>query len=283
MGSGRIGKIIICSTPIGNLDDISKRLICSLNDADVIYAEDTRVTSKLLNYLKVEKPIKRLDENIMDKHAAIVVDEAKSGEVIAYCTDAGTPGVSDPGLKLVEAARDAGVEVEVVPGPSALISAYVASGFTNQSFFFGGFLPRKENAQINYLKELANLNAVLIFYESAKRLVSTLTNIAEVFPKTEISVCRELTKLHEEINVGNSLNVLEDYKSREAIKGEIVICINNNPQNNSEDSDSGDTTFKLAQYLHQYGAKTGDISSALQEVFNISKNEAYEIALNVKK
>ena len=119
MGSGRIGKIIICATPIGNLDDISKRLISALNDADVIYAEDTRVTSKLLNYLKIEKPIKRLDENIMDAHATAVVDEAKAGEVVAYCTDAGTPGVSDPGLKLVEAARNANVEIEVVPGPSA--------------------------------------------------------------------------------------------------------------------------------------------------------------------
>lgn len=281
MGSRRVGKIIICATPIGNLDDISSRLGSSLQDADIVYAEDTRVTLKLLNHLNIEKPIKRLDDNIMDKHASFVIDEVKRGEVIAYCTDAGTPGVSDPGLKLVEAAREADVEVEVVPGPSAVISAYVASGFTNQCFYFGGFLPRKENAQINQLKSLSKLDAVLIFYESPKRLVATLTSIAEVFPKTQISVCRELTKIHEEVNIGASFDVLDDYKNRESIKGEIVICVNNKPEEESDTSE--DNTLKLAQYLHEYGAKTGDITSALQEVFNISKNEAYEIALNVKK
>lgn len=281
MGSRRIGKIIICATPIGNLDDISKRLTCALNDADIIYAEDTRVTSKLLNYLKIEKPLKRLDENIMDKNAAAVVDIAKSGDVIAYCTDAGMPGVSDPGLKLVEAARNASVEVEVIPGPSALISAYVASGFTNQNFYFGGFLPRKSSTQINTLQELSNLDAVLIFYESAKRLVDTLKNIAEVFPETEISVCRELTKLHEEVCVGKAEDIFAEYKNRETIKGEIVICVN------SKGTQQGDVDVgkisSFASKLYEKELKTSEISELLTEAFNISKNAAKRIALDAKK
>lgn len=281
MGSRRIGKIIICATPIGNLDDISKRLVYALNDADVIYAEDTRVTSKLLAYLKIEKPIKRLDENIMGKHVSFVVDEAKTGVVIAYCSDAGTPGVSDPGLKLVEAARNANVEVEVVPGPSAVVSAYVASGFTNQSFYFGGFLPRKTNAQINTLRELSHLDAVLIFYESAKRLVDTLKNIAEVFSEAEISVCRELTKLHEEVSIGIAQDIFADYKSRESIKGEIVICINSKgAQQGNADADK---IVSFAARLFEKDLKTSEISELLSEAFNISKNEAKRIALDAKK
>lgn len=280
MENSKFGKIFICGTPIGNLGDISSRLAESLESADIIYSEDTRITSKLLTHLKIEKPIKRLDENIIDKHAPFVVDEAKAGSFIAYCTDAGMPGVSDPGLKLVDTALNEGVEVEVVPGPSALINAYVASGFTNQSFYFGGFLPKKENAKSEILIDASKLNAVLIFYESPKRLVETLKNVAEIFPDTSVSVCRELTKVHEEIVRGNSCDVFEEFADRESIKGEIVICIDSHGKEKSSDMES---VNKLAKYLSEVGLKTGEVSSALTHVFEISKNDAYKIALDAKE
>ena len=274
------GKIMICATPIGNLDDISQHLVDALTSADTIFAEDTRVTSKLIAHLQLEKPIKRLDENVMDKHAADVISAAESGQIVAYCSDAGTPGVSDPGLKIVEAARQANVDVEVVPGPSAVLAAYVASGFTNQKFFFGGFLPRKDNARKNELEALAKLDAVLIFYESPNRLVKTLELIAEVFGEGQVSVCRELTKMHEEVSIGPASDVFEEFKQRESIKGEIVICVDSKPK---EEEPEVEPTNKLANYLANSGFKSSEISSVLQDVFGVSKNEAYQIALDAKE
>lgn len=275
-----IGKIFICSTPIGNLSDISAHLSDALSSADTIFAEDTRVTSKLLAHLELEKPLKRLDENVMDKHVTDVIDAAKAGEIVAYCSDAGTPGVSDPGLKIVEAARQANIDVEVVPGPSAVLAAYVASGFTNQNFYFGGFLPRKDNARKNELDNLSKLDAVLIFYESPNRLVKTLETIAEVFVDTPVSVCRELTKMHEEVAIGPAGDVYEEFKQRESIKGEIVICVDSKPV---EAQPEMDPTNKLANYLSSSGFKSSEISSVLQDVFGVSKNDAYQIALNAKE
>ena len=274
-------KIIICATPIGNLSDVSNRLIQTLKDVDVIFAEDTRVTSKLLNYFDIKTPIKRLDENLMDKNAQLVINEAKSGKLIAYCSDAGMPGVSDPGLKLVSAARASNIEVEVLPGPTAAISAYVLSGFTNQNFYFGSFLPRKSSELKQKLIELSKLDAVLIFYESPNRLISALKGIAEVLPDLQISVARELTKIHEEVVSGNSIDVYRQFESRESIKGEIVICINS--KGVDEKSLDFERINSLANKLYAQGLKSSAIAEILCDAFDISKNEAKKAALDAKK
>ena len=138
------GKLIICPTPIGNLGDMTERALEALRSADAVCAEDTRVTGKLLAAFRIEKRIERLDEALIGERASSLVERVAAGEVIAYCSDAGMPGVSDPGLRLVRAAREAGVPVEVLPGATAVATAYVASGSANPRFYFGGFFPRKD-------------------------------------------------------------------------------------------------------------------------------------------
>lgn len=275
------GKIYICSTPIGNLSDASKRLIDTLFEVDVIFAEDTRVTSKLLNYFEIKTSLKRLDENTMDKRVSSVIDIAKSGKNVAYCSDAGTPGVSDPGLKLVNSAYENNINVEVIPGPTAAITAYVASGFTSQNFYFGSFLPRKSSEIKQVLKDLSNLEAILIFYESPKRLVSSLKIIMDVLPNSEIAICRELTKIHEEVIRGKANQLIGILSSRETIKGEIVICINPCDLKN-KDADK-DQIINIASQLKDEGLKTSSNAEILSNIFNISKNDAKRIALDVKK
>lgn len=159
------GRLVICPTPIGNLGDMPARALDALRQADAVCAEDTRVTGKLLAAFGVEKRIERLDEATMSSRAAGIIDRVLAGEVIAYCSDAGMPGVSDPGLRLVAAAREAGAVVEVLPGPTALSTAYVASGSTKATFYFGGFFPRKRAEQHAVLAKLKTLDAALIFYE----------------------------------------------------------------------------------------------------------------------
>ena len=187
-----LGKLIICPTPIGNLDDMTERTVSALGEADVVCAEDTRVTGKLLAAFGIEKRLERLDEALIGDRAASIVERVLAGEVIAYCSDAGMPGVSDPGLRLVRAAREAGAPVEVLPGASACATAYVASGCTCPRFYFGGFFPRKDVERKAALDALRTLDAALIFYESPNRVASALESMAQAFPLREAAVCASL-------------------------------------------------------------------------------------------
>ena len=279
------GKLIICPTPIGNLGDMSERALAALREADVVCAEDTRVTGKLLAAFGIEKRLERLDEELMGSRAADVVDRVAAGEVIAYCSDAGMPGVSDPGLRLVSAAREAGVAVEVLPGPSAAATAYVASGCTNPRYYFGGFFPRKDVERRSALESLRTLDAALVFYESPNRLVSALGAMAEAFPSRQASVCRELTKLHEEVVRAPLPQLREKFAAREGeaggIRGEIVIVIDGPSAAEGEeaDRDAQDAARARAAELKAAGQRNKDIARALVDEFGIARNAAYEIAL----
>jgi 16S rRNA (cytidine1402-2'-O)-methyltransferase len=281
------GKLVICPTPIGNLGDVSFRIKDALENCDVVYAEDTRVTAKLLNSLDIKQKLERCDEAKLKKKAGEILELIEQGQCVAYCSDAGMPGISDPGLRLVALARARAIKVEVLPGPVAAATAYVASGCTNKNFYFGGFLPRKESQRVCALNALCALDAALIFYESPKRLVDSLCAIAKVFPKRNISVCRELTKLHEEVYRANSLDVLEEFQAREqsqGIKGEIVIVIDGVCEKElANDSQEREASAKnRAKDLKEQGYKNKDIVAALVEEFEISRNAAYDIALSTK-
>ncbi|MDR2957563.1 MAG: 16S rRNA (cytidine(1402)-2'-O)-methyltransferase, partial [Coriobacteriales bacterium] len=193
------GKLIICSTPIGNLKDISLRVIEALGQVDAVLAEDTRVTCKLLNHLKINPPLERCDENVIRSRLDSLVERILDGENLAYVSDAGTPSVSDPGAVLVSAVRDKGLTVEVLPGASAVLTALVASGFTAPGFYFGGFLPRKAEKQAKLFEQLASLPAVLVFFESPHRVMATLKAIELAYPNRRVCLARELTKLYEEV------------------------------------------------------------------------------------
>lgn len=279
------GKLIICPTPIGNLGDMTERALEALRSADAVCAEDTRVTGKLLAAYRIEKRIERLDEALIGERAASLVERVGAGEVIAYCSDAGMPGVSDPGLRLVRAARDADVPVEVLPGPTAVATAYVASGSANPRFCFGGFFPRKDAERRATVESLRALDAALLFYESPNRLVAALDVLAAVLPHREIAVCRELTKLHEEVVRGPLPQVRDVFAAREregaGIKGEIVLVIDgpSAAEDAAAEQDAEAAARERAVELKAAGARNKEIARAIAEEFGIARNAAYDIAL----
>lgn len=279
------GKLVICPTPLGNLGDMPPRALEALRAADVVCAEDTRVTGKLLAALGIEgKRFERLDENVIGKRAASIVERVQAGEVIAYCTDAGMPGVSDPGLRLVRAAREAAAPVEVLPGPTAVATAYVASGCVDSAFYFGGFFPRKDAARRALLAALKQLEAALIFYESPNRLVGALECIADTLPHRQVAVCRELTKLHEEVVRGSAAEVLAEFAARDAVKGEIVVVIDgpNDAERDADAADTADTAATRAADLLVSGLRPKEAARQLATEFGIPRNQAYDLVLAAK-
>ena len=288
-GSGRRGgRIVVCPTPIGNLRDMTLRALDALNEADVVCAEDTRVTGRLLAAFGIEKRLERLDEASMGERADFVVARAAAGEVVAYCSDAGMPGVSDPGLRLVAAARKAGVPVEVLPGASAAACAYVASGTTCPRYYFGGFFPRKDAERRAVLDAVRGLDATLVFYESPNRVASALEAIAEVLPMREVAVCRELTKLHEEVVRGVAPDVARDFAARSAaggVKGEIVIVIDapNEAEGSAAAASAEHAAAARAVELGAEGMRTKDVAKTIAQEFGIARNVAYDIAMIARK
>ena len=252
----------------------------ALAHADVICAEDTRVTGGLLAALGIQgKRLERLDDNLVGKRAEQVVERVLAGEHIAYCSDAGMPGVSDPGQRLVQAARKAGAPVEVLPGPTAAVTAYVASGCNNNTFYFGGFFPRKDTARKQLLESLSSLDAALIFYESPNRILATLKAVADAFPTRTCTVCRELTKLHEEVVRGAVSEVRSVFANRDSVKGEIVIVID--PAAPNEGPDRTDEVKTRAAELLERGERPKTVSKQLVEEFGISRNAAYDLVIKM--
>ena len=211
MESRRGGRLIVVGTPIGNLGDLSPRASAAL--------------ARLLNHLGISKPLIRCDENVIAGRAAQLIDRMAAGETLAFASDAGMPGVSDPGQVLVDAALDAGIPVEVVPGPTACVTALVSTGIPCDHFFFEGFLPRKHGERVRRLRRLAGIPGALLFYESPHRVEDSLAAIAEVFPRREAALCRELTKLHEEVLRAPAPELLELVRERGEMRGEMVLVV----------------------------------------------------------
>lgn len=211
-------------TPIGNLEDITLRAIRVLKEVDVILAEDTRTSGNLLRHLGISKPMTAFHLNNEHQTVERIADRLEGGETMALVTDAGTPGISDPGFMLVRECVRRGIEVECLPGPTAFVPALVNSGLPTERFIFEGFLPHKKGRQTK-LKEIASYPYTTILYESPFRLVKTLQQLIEVMgPDRQVSVARELTKIHEE-NVRGTLQEVLDYFSQKEVKGEIVIIV----------------------------------------------------------
>lgn len=222
---GAEGMLSLVGTPIGNLGDLSARAAETFRRADAVCCEDTRVTGKLLAHLGISKPLVRCDDNVIDRRAPELVERVLAGERIAFASDAGMPSVSDPGQVLVELARREDAPVEVIPGPSACVTALVVSGIPSDQFFFEGFLPRKHGERVRRLRHLAAIPGALIFYESPHRAVDSLVAIAEVFPRRVVALCRELTKLHEEVLRAPAPELLERVRERGELKGEMVLVV----------------------------------------------------------
>ena len=215
------GRLVVCPTPIGNLEDVTLRVLSALREADVVACEDTRRTRVLLDRYGVKAKLVSYHEHNERARSAELVGRMRDGAVVALVSDAGMPLVSDPGYVLVQACVAAGLPVEVLPGPSAAITALVASGLPADEWHFHGFLPRKKGE----LREvLARASSTLIAFESPRRLPATLALLAEVDPDREAAVCRELTKVHEQVVRGSAAELAERYAGGPP-KGEIVLVI----------------------------------------------------------
>ena len=223
------GKLFLVPTPVGNLEDMTFRSINVLKNVDLILAEDTRTSGVLLKHYDISTPLK--SHHKFNEHTEVpkIAEKVLGGENIALITDAGTPGISDPGFLLVRECRKLGVEVECLPGPTAFVPALVASGLPCDRFVFEGFLPLKKG-RATRLQELSKDERTIIIYESPKRLERTLRQIAEVFGETrDACVCREISKIHETYHSG-TLKELISFFSQNQVKGEIVLIIKGNSE-----------------------------------------------------
>lgn len=217
------GRLSVVATPIGNLEDITLRALRTLKECDVIYAEDTRVISKLLAHYEIAKPLQRLDATTEGKKASDVIERLEAGEHVVLVSDAGTPAISDPGARLVAAAREAGCRIDAIPGPSALTAALSIAGLASDEFMFLGFLPHKKGRQ-TALKFVAASLVPVVLYESPHRILKLMQEL-HAAGIVRVSIARELTKMHEEFIVGEPAALAEDLGKRGAVRGEFVVII----------------------------------------------------------
>jgi len=277
------GALILVATPIGNLGDLSPRAVEALRSADVIAAEDTRRTRTLLSHAGVRgsRRLRAIHGHNERRMVAQVVDEVSRGERVVYVTDAGMPGVSDPGERLVRACADAGLAVEVVPGPSALLAALVVSGLPTQRFAFEGFLPRKGKARAERLAALAAEERTVVLFESPPRVATTLTDLAEVCgPQRGVAVARELTKRFEDVwrgTLGAALNHVAEHEPR----GEHVIVLGPaEPAPRAVDDEALDGAVGAAL---ADGLSTRDAASRVAGELGVPKRRAYDAATRLTR
>ncbi|MDP0493681.1 MAG: 16S rRNA (cytidine(1402)-2'-O)-methyltransferase [Fusobacterium sp. JB021] len=220
--------LYIVATPIGNLEDITLRAVRILKEADYIFAEDTRVTKKLLNHLEISNTLYRYDEHTKQHQVENIVNLLKEGKNVALVTDAGTPCISDPGYEVVDKALKEGLQVTPIPGVSAMTAAASVAGVSMRRFIFEGFLPKKKGRQ-TLLKSLAEEKRTIMFFESPHRVIKTLNDVREYIGNKEVVLVREITKIYEEIIRGTTEELIERLQDK-TLKGEFVIIVRGNEQ-----------------------------------------------------
>ena len=225
MGTPVAGIIYLVATPIGNLDDITLRALKTLREVDLIACEDTRHSRRLLTHFEISKPLISYHDHNEVSRADELVQRALDGKNIAVISDAGTPGIADPGFRVTQAALGAGVRVVPLPGASALTAALTASGLPTDSFVFEGFLPAQKAKRRRALEKIRDETRTVVFYESPRRIVAVLVEIEALLGERPIVLARELTKLHEEFLWGSAREIREELESRPAVKGEFVLLI----------------------------------------------------------
>ncbi|MDE6841414.1 MAG: 16S rRNA (cytidine(1402)-2'-O)-methyltransferase [Oscillospiraceae bacterium] len=267
------GKLYLVPTPIGNLGDISRRAAEILEAVDFIAAEDTRVTVKLLNHLGLRKPMVAYHRHNCETAGPAVLRRIEAGEGCALVTDAGTPAISDPGEDLVALCAAAGVEVEAIPGPCALTVALSVSGLPTGRFTFEGFLPQNKKNRRAQLDALADEERTMVFYEAPHKLRSTLDDLAAVFgPERPLAVCRELTKLHEEVLRLTIGEAAERYAAQEP-RGEFVLVVGGRPPREKAADEEG--ALARAEQLRREGLSLKDAAARAAEEFGVKRRQLY--------
>ncbi len=275
-----LAKLYVVATPIGNLEDITVRALSVLKTVDLIAAEDTRQSKKLLMHYGIEKPLFALHAHNEEKAGLRLLEALKKNQNVAYITDAGTPLISDPGAKLVQLVRAEGFDIIPIPGPCAAITALSVAGFVHPQFYFEGFLPHKQTTRMKKLNQLKSMSATLIFYESTHRITETLQDMVTIFGNIEAVVGRELTKKFETILSGSLETLLDTILlNNEQRLGEFVILLSPNPQPSDKMSSKAVTVLTLL--LAQLPLK-GAVNIASQ-VLEMKKNDLYALAIELSK
>ncbi len=276
------GKLYLCATPIGNLDDVTPRVIETLNMVDLIAAEDTRHTIKLLNHYQIKTPMTSYHEfNKIDK-AKYLIREMEVGKNIALVSDAGTPGISDPGEELVRFCHEAGITVTSLPGPAACITALTMSGLSTRRFCFEGFLPTDKKEQQEVLARLQQEERTTIFYEAPHRLLKTLRRIEEYTGNRRIAICKELTKRYEHVWL-TSLEEAVDHYEKEEAKGEYVLVLEGaDPEVLKKEEQAGWQKMSLKEHMALYEEQGQSRKEAMKSVAKdrgLSKRDVYQMLL----
>lgn len=271
------GKLYICPTPIGNLEDITIRTLRVLEEVDLIAAEDTRHSLKLLNHYDIKKPLTSYHEHNEREKGRELIEKLLQGTNIAQISDAGMPGISDPGETLIKLAIEEKIEVIALPGPTALITALVASGLDTRRFTFEGFLSSKKRDRLDRLKDLQANENTLIIYESPHRLKDSLKDILEIFGNRNIAVIRELTKVYEEIFRGDLVSSIERFE-RDAPRGEFVLVIEGKTEISA--NVEIDIEAELLKYIEEGYTKKASVK-IVTEKHGLQKNKVYKKSLDL--
>ena len=268
--------LYIVATPIGNLEDITLRALRILREADLIACEDTRHTQKLLNHFQIKTPTQSYHEHNEAARAEELANRIAAGERIALVCDAGTPGISDPGERLIRHAVERGLNVVTIPGASAMISALVASGLPTESFRFVGFLPSRAGERRTLLETLREAKETLIFYEAPHRILEMLADAGKIFGQSRrVTVARELTKVHEEFLRGSVAAVSTDLARRPTVKGELTVIVSGALEHAVEEEPERNLSERMQELMTSAAL---DEKAALKQVakeFGLSKSEAY--------
>lgn len=267
------GKLYIVATPIGNLEDITLRALKILKEIDLIAAEDTRQTLKLLNYYDIHKPLISYHRHNEDVKSDVLIEKLKQGNNIALVSDAGTPGICDPGEEIIRKAIENKVEVIPIPGACAMINALVASGIDTKEFIFLGFLPLNKKLRLQKLNEIENSRKTIILYEAPHKMEQTLKDLKQILNNRRIVLARELTKIHEEF-IRKDINEL--IENIENIKGEMILIIERNLDKKEEEKFLNKLTLEEHyEYYKNIGLTKKEIIKKIAKDRNLNKNEVY--------
>jgi len=277
------GKLYLCATPIGNLEDITFRVLRTLKEVDLIAAEDTRHSIKLLNHFEITTPMTSYHEFNKIEKGRYLVEQLKQGVTIALITDAGTPGISDPGEELVKMAYEAGIEVTSLPGPVACITALTLSGLSTRRFAFEAFLPTDKKEKGFILKELQKETRTILIYEAPHRLLKTLKELHEALGNRRLTVIRELTKKHETVFTTTFTEAIAFYETKDA-KGECVLAIEGKDRIELlEEEQKGWESLSIEEHMELYIGQGMDKKAAMKAVATdrgVSKRDIYQYLLN---
>lgn len=268
-----LGKLYIVATPIGNLEDITLRALKILKEIDLIAAEDTRQTLKLLNYYDIHKPLISYHRHNEDVKSDVLIEKLKQGNNIALVSDAGTPGICDPGEEIIRKAIENKIEVIPIPGACAMINALVASGIDTKEFIFLGFLPLNKKLRLQKLNEIENSDKTIILYEAPHKMEQTLNDLKQILNNRRIVLAREITKIHEEF-IRKDINEL--IENIENIKGEMILIIERNLDKKEEEKFLNKLTLEEHyEYYKNIGLTKKEIIKKIAKDRNLNKNEVY--------